>query len=188
MLLRLDPNDVDAKKARAVGARALGQRTTSANARGFYITEALQNEGLLLLKDQPVTLNIVRGILGAPTVEQLIEAEPAANFEFIRYLVDPRKAEGKNLSFTIAVENDKRLTQIRLRNCVMIVSATNAKGGTHIDVSRRELAEFVLGLRSIAAGYKVLADFESTLDRSHLTPKPQVPLTDDPKYVAVGEH
>ena len=117
-----------------------------------------------------------------------MEAEPAANFEFIRYLVEPRKAEGKNLSFTIAVGNDGRLTQIRLRNSVMIVSSSNSKGGTHVDISRRELAEFVLGLHSIAAGNNVLADFESTLDRSHLIPKPRTALTDDPKYIAVGEH
>ena len=38
LLLELDPDDLEARKIRADAARAIGQRTTSANARGFYIT------------------------------------------------------------------------------------------------------------------------------------------------------
>ncbi len=48
LLMALDPSDAAARAARATAARALGQRTTAANARGFYITEALQMEGRLL--------------------------------------------------------------------------------------------------------------------------------------------
>jgi alkyl sulfatase BDS1-like metallo-beta-lactamase superfamily hydrolase len=187
MLLRLDPADADARKARAFAARALGQRTTSANARGFYVTEALQLEGQLLLKGQPVTTDILRGILGTPSIDQLTGAEPAENFEFLRYLVDPRKAEGKNLSFTVAVEGGEQLTRIQLRNCVMVVTNAASKGETHIDLSRLELAEFVLGLRTLAAGNDRLADFEQSLDRSHMILNPQAMPSGDPKYIARDE-
>ena len=45
-------------------ARQLGQRTSSANARGFYLTEALQVEGAMKAKGQPVTLDGIRRFLG----------------------------------------------------------------------------------------------------------------------------
>ena len=53
LLLALDPTDAPARTARATAARARGQRTDSANARGFYITEALQMEGKLLMQGSP---------------------------------------------------------------------------------------------------------------------------------------
>ena len=71
MLLTLDPADAAARKTRATAARALGQRTDSANARGFYITEALQMDGKLLMQGQPVTLDVIRTILGTPSAERL---------------------------------------------------------------------------------------------------------------------
>lgn len=174
MLLQLDPQDADARATRAAAARALGQRTTSANARGFYITEALQIEGGMLFKGQPVTIDLVRGILGTPNVKQLSEAQPDEVFEFLRYLVDPGKAEGKRLAFTMAVAGDKRLWRIQLRNSVMVITNTESKDPAHVDVSRVELAEFVLGQRSLAGAGAVFADFESSLDRSHMIPKPGV--------------
>ena len=80
MLLTLDPADAAARKTRATAARALGQRTDSANARGFYITEALQMDGKLLMQGQPVTLDVIRTFLGTPSVERLaaasVEREP----------------------------------------------------------------------------------------------------------------
>jgi alkyl sulfatase BDS1-like metallo-beta-lactamase superfamily hydrolase len=51
-----DPQDAEARAVRATAARALGQCTSSANARGFYITEALQIEGQLLVDGRPMTL------------------------------------------------------------------------------------------------------------------------------------
>jgi len=178
MLLQLDPKDADARNARATAARALGQRTTSANARGFYVTEALEIEGRMPLKGKPVTRDLIRALFSTPSVDQLVEAQPDANFQFLRYLLDPRKAEGKRLSFTIVVESDKRLRRIQLRNGVIVISNADTKDGTHIDVSRRELAEFVLGLRSLAAGSSMLAEFESSLDRSHMMLKPEAALTE----------
>ena len=81
LLLKLDPADAAARKTRATAARALGQRTDSANARGFYITEALQMEGKLLMQGQPVTLDAIRTFLSTPRAERsggrLRRPEPA---------------------------------------------------------------------------------------------------------------
>jgi alkyl sulfatase BDS1-like metallo-beta-lactamase superfamily hydrolase len=171
MLLRLDPQDAEARAVRATAARALGQRTTSANARGFYITEALQIEGQLLVQGQPATLDAIRAFVGTPSHADLAAASLDENLQFVRYLVDPRQAEGKRLAFTIAAEGDPQVRQVELRNSVLVITAADAKAATHLDVTRSELADFVLGKGAPSrAGGEVLAELDGVLDRSQLMP------------------
>jgi hypothetical protein len=47
-------------QSRATAARALAQRTTSANARGWYMNDALDPEGQLKVQGVPVTMELVR--------------------------------------------------------------------------------------------------------------------------------
>jgi hypothetical protein len=150
-------------------ARALGQRTTSANARGFYLTEALQLEGGLKVQDQPMTLDAIRRFVGTPGAEQLAAASVDENLEFVRYLVDPRKAEGLRQSFTLAVEGDPRIRRIELRNGVIVISDAEAASPTHVKLTRQEVAAFVLGTRSSSAG-DALTALDRVLDRSDLMP------------------
>ncbi|MEI6225352.1 MAG: alkyl sulfatase dimerization domain-containing protein [Deltaproteobacteria bacterium] len=192
MLLRLDPADASARKTRATASRALGQRTDSANARGFYITEALQLEGRMLAQGQPVTLDVVRTVIGTPSPEQLVAASVDENLQFVRYLVDPRKAEGKRQAFTIAAEGDPRIRRVELRNGVLVITDAAAKGPVHLDVTRRELADFVLGRRSPTKSGDALAELDRSLDRSHLLPaaaRPPPPLEprDKAKYPEILE-
>jgi alkyl sulfatase BDS1-like metallo-beta-lactamase superfamily hydrolase len=169
MLLRLDPQDAEARTARATAARALGQRTTSANARGFYITEALQIEGKLLVQGRPATLDAIRAFVGTPSHADLATASLDENLQFVRYLVDPRKAEGKRLAFTIAAEGDSQIRQVEMRNSVLVITAADVKAATHLDVTRNELADFVRGKGAPSrAGGEVLAELDGVLDRSQL--------------------
>ena len=170
LLLRLDPTDAVARRVRADSSRALGQRTTSANARGFYITEALQIGGQLKVEGQPMTLDAIRMFVGTPNAEQLAAAPVDENLQFIRYLVNTRKAEGKRLAFTIAAEGDLRVKRVELRNSVLVISEADSKAAVHIDLTRRELADFVLGKGAPAKGSGPLAELDATLDRSHLMP------------------
>jgi alkyl sulfatase BDS1-like metallo-beta-lactamase superfamily hydrolase len=170
LLLRLDPADVSARKTRAAAARALGQRTDSANARGFYITEALQIEGQLKVEGRPMTLDAIRVVVGTPSIDQLTAASADENLQFVRYLVDPRKAEGKRLTFTISAEGDPRIRRVELRNSVLVISDAGSKSPLHVDATRRELAEFVLGKSLPAKGSDVLAQLDQVLDRSKLMP------------------
>jgi len=165
LLMQLDPNDADARKIRADAARAMGQRTASANARGFYITEALAMEDKLKLGDQPVTLEMARLLLGTPNVEKLMEASLDDSFQYLRYMVDPRKAENTRLIFTVAIKDSPGIQQIELRNGVIIVTDADQKSSAHIDVSRRAWSEFIAGQRSFASLNKVIASFESVLER-----------------------
>jgi len=171
LLLRLDPADPAARQARATAARALGQRTDSANARGFYITEALQLEGKLLVQGQPQTMDGIRTFLSTPRLDRLAAVSVDQNLQFVRYLVDPRKAEGQRLVFTLAAEGDPQVRQVELRNSVLVITPADSRGARHVDVTRSELADFVLGKGAPArAGGELLAELDRVLDRSRLMP------------------
>ena len=170
LLLKLDPADPAARQARATAARAMGQRTDSANARGFYITEALQIEGKLLMQGQPVTQDAIRTFLNTPRADRLAGASLDRNLQFVRYLIDPRKAEGQRLVFTIAAEGDPQIRQVQLRNGVLVISPVASRGSRHVDVTRSELADFVLGKGAPAKGGEALAELDRVLDRSRMVP------------------
>jgi alkyl sulfatase BDS1-like metallo-beta-lactamase superfamily hydrolase len=168
LLLRLDPADSQARSVRATAARALGQRTTSANARGFYLTEALQIEGQLMVDGRPMTLDVIRRFVGTPSLDQLSAASLDESLQFIRYLVDTRKAEGRRLTFTISVEGEPGIRRVELRNSVLVIYDTESKALAHVDVTGRGMAEFILERKLPAGGGEVLAELDGTLDRSHL--------------------
>jgi len=169
LLLRLDPADAEARRARADSARALGQRTTSANARGFYMTEALQIEGRMKVQGQPMTLDAIRTFVGTPSAGQLEAASVDENLQFVRYLVDPRKADGLRQSFTLAIEGDPQVRQVELRNGVLVIKDSQSPAATHLKLTRQELAAFVLGTRAGAVS-DPLTELNRVLDRSHLMP------------------
>jgi alkyl sulfatase BDS1-like metallo-beta-lactamase superfamily hydrolase len=170
LLLSLDPADPAARAARATASRALGQRTDSANARGFYITEALQIEGKLLMQGQPVTQDAIRTLLSTPHAERLASAPLDRSLDFVRYLIDPRKAEGQRLAFTIAVEGEPQIKRVQLRNSVLVITPAASRGERHVDVTRGELVDFVLGKGAPAKGGEPLAELDRVLDRSRLMP------------------
>ena len=171
LLLTLDPADQAAREARIVAARALGQRTISANARGFYITEALELEGRLLAQGQPVTVEVLRRALGTPNKAQLTAAPVASVLEYLRYLVDPLKAGDKRIVFTLAVDGDPAIYRMQLRNGVLVVSPTEKAGPIHVAATRAQLADFVLGAAPLPGNAPALADFGQFFDRSQFLPR-----------------
>jgi len=169
LLLELDSGDAEARKLRAAAARQLGQRTSAANVRGWYLTEALQIEGGMQFKGQPLTVDAIRKFLGTPPAQALVAASVDENLQFVRYLVDPRKAEGLRQTFTLAVEGDPRIRRLELRNGVLVVTEADAAAPTHLRLTRPELAAFVLGTRPASAA-DPLSQLDRVLDRSHLMP------------------
>jgi len=166
LLMALDPSDAAARAARATAARALGQRTTAANARGFYITEALQMEGRLLAQGQPVTIDLLRRLQGTPNKPQLTAAPVASVLEYLRYLVDPVKAGDKRVDFTLAVAGDPAIHRILLRNGVLVIKAADKAGPVHVAATRAQLADFVLGSAPLPGNAAALTDFGQIFDRS----------------------
>ena len=169
LLLAIDPTDADGRELRAAAARQLGQRTSSANARGFYQTEALQIEGGMQVNGQPLTVDAIRTFLGTPTAQALVAASVDENLQFVRYLVDPRKAEGLRQTFTLAIEGDSRIRRLELRNGVLVITDADTAAPTHLKLTRQELAAFVLGTRPTSTT-DPLSQLDRVLDRSHLLP------------------
>jgi len=169
LLLELDPANAEVRQLRAAASRQLGQRTSSANARGWYLTEALQIEGGMQFKGTPLTTDAIRRLLGTPTAQALASASVDENLQLVRYLVDPRKAEGARLKFTIAAEGDAQIRQIELRNSVLVISEVDAAAPAHFSLTRLELAAFVLGTRTPATA-DALSEIDKVLDRSHMLP------------------
>lgn len=165
MLLEVDSSNVQAKNIRATASRALGHRTTSANARGFYITEALAMEGKLKMGEQSISLESARHLFGSPNVDTLMASPLEDSFQFLRYSIDPKKAENIRLKFTVTVQGSSTLQQIEVRNGVIITTAVADKRADHIDVTRKEWSEFIAGQRSFAKLNKSVALFESLLEK-----------------------
>jgi alkyl sulfatase BDS1-like metallo-beta-lactamase superfamily hydrolase len=170
LLLKLDPADAIARQARTTAARALGQRTDSANARGFYITEALVLENNLLVQGQPQTMDGLRKFFSTPRADLLASVPVGQNLQFLRFLVDPRKAEGQRLAFTITAEGDPDIRRVELRNSVLVITDADSNADKHVDVTRSDLADFVLGKGAPAKGGEALAELDRVLDRSRLLP------------------
>ncbi len=113
-LLQLDGANAEAKAVRAQAARALGQRTTSANARGFYISEALLHEGKIRFGEQTVRhYQQLSQVLGAVTPEKLAASPLHDNVQYLRFMVDPRLAEGKRAEFNVNFSYEKVSYAIR---------------------------------------------------------------------------
>lgn len=165
LLLAIDPTDAEAAATRATAARALGQRTTSSNARGWYITEALEREGKLLMKGQPVTIAQVRAVLGTPDREDLVSAGTAATLAFLPVLIDPAKAGDSAMAFTLEVGSGASPWLVELRNGVILAEPASAPLPTHITLTAAELADFILGLSPPDPG-SPLAKLDLALDRS----------------------
>ena len=92
------------------------------------------------------------------------------NLQFVRYLIDPRKAEGQRLVFTIAAEGDPQIRRVELRNSVLVIPDADSQPPRHVDVTPSELADFVLGKGVPAKGGEPLAELDRVLDRSRLLP------------------
>jgi alkyl sulfatase BDS1-like metallo-beta-lactamase superfamily hydrolase len=165
LLLDIDPTDAAARATRVIAARALGQRTTSSNARGWYITEALELEGNLRAMGIPVTISELRAVLGTPDRDDLAAAGTAAMLAFLPVLVDPAKAGDTATAFTLSVEGDGTLWLVELRNGVIIAEPAPAPQAAHVSLTAAALADFILGLAAPDPDAP-LATLDSALDRS----------------------
>ncbi|MEA1977733.1 MAG: alkyl sulfatase dimerization domain-containing protein, partial [Chloroflexota bacterium] len=116
-LLQLDNDNPEAKTVRAEAARALGQRTTSANARGFYISEALLHEGKMRFGEHAIShYQQLSKALGAVTAKKLAASPLNDNVQYLRFMIDPRLAEGKRAEFNVNFTDEKVSYAIALRN------------------------------------------------------------------------
>lgn len=154
-----------AKQARIEAARMLGQHTTSANARGFYISEALLLEGKLSLGDLTVgNYQDLSRVLGSVTAEKLNQSSLNDNVHYLRYLVDSRKAEGKFVEFNVKFTEYNELYSIVLRNGVIAITH-QPNSGKSFELAKREWNQLVLGEKRFSELDDELAIIEQVIVR-----------------------
>ncbi len=164
-LLQLDGANAEAKAVRAQAARALGQRTTSANARGFYISEALLHEGKLRFGEHAVShYQQLRQALGAVTPKKLAASPLNNNVQYLRFMVDPRLAEGKRAEFNVNFSNEKVSYAIALRNGIVAITGQPNQGPT-ITLSKDEWSRLITGEKSFVSLHASLKVFDEAIGR-----------------------
>ena len=164
-LLQLDGANTEAKAVRAQAARALGQRTTSANARGFYISEALLHEGKIRFGGQTVRhYQQLSQVFGAVTPEKLAKSPLDDNVQYLRFMVDPRLAEGKRAEFNVSFGNEKVSYAIALRNGVVAITGQPNQGPT-IALNKDEWSQLITGEKSFVSLHASLKVFDEAIGR-----------------------
>ncbi|ABZ77411.1 Alkyl sulfatase and related hydrolase-like protein [Shewanella halifaxensis HAW-EB4] len=144
-LLEVDPINAEVKQFRADAARALGQRTSSANARGFYISEALLHEGQLSLANHSIdNFQTLSQMLGSVDKNKLEQSPIENNVNYLRYLVDTRKAESLHAQFNLKMSDSHTLFGIELRNGIIQISPQPNNGVT-VSLSHSQWSNVVLG-------------------------------------------
>jgi alkyl sulfatase BDS1-like metallo-beta-lactamase superfamily hydrolase len=150
-LLISDANNAEVKTIRADASRALGQRTTSANARGFYITEALLHEGKLQFGAHTVGKMVeLNQAFGAVTADKLAASPIADNVQYLRYMIDARRAEGKRAEFNVNFKEEGLSYAIALRNSVIAITDV-ANDGPTVNLSKDEWSQLITGEKSFAS-------------------------------------
>jgi len=159
-LLQLDNENSEVKAVRAQAARALGQRTTSANARGWYISEALLHEGKIRFGEHTVShYQQLSQALGAVTPKKLAASPLNDNVQYLRFMVDPRLAEGKHAEFNANFADEKVSYAIALRNGVVAITDQPNKGPT-INLSKDAWSKLILGEKHFADLHESLKAFD----------------------------
>jgi alkyl sulfatase BDS1-like metallo-beta-lactamase superfamily hydrolase len=160
-----DATSADVKLIRAEAARALGQRTSSANARGWYISEALLQEGKLQFGEHTITqYQQLSQALGAITPQKLAASPLKDNVHYVRYMVDTRLAEGKRGAFNVNFKDEGLSYGIALRNGVIAITGQH-NGGPTFDLSKAEWSELITGDKSFASLHVSLEVFDAAIGR-----------------------
>ncbi len=164
-LLQLDPGNIEAKAARAQAARALGQRTMSANARGFYISEALLHEGKMRFGEHTVShYQQLSQVLGAVTAEKLAASPLDDNVQYLRFMIDPRLAEGKRVEFNARFADENLRYAIALRNGIVAITAQPNKG-PNLDLSKDDGSQLIIGEKRFGDLHPSLAAIDTAIGR-----------------------
>jgi alkyl sulfatase BDS1-like metallo-beta-lactamase superfamily hydrolase len=164
-LMVADVTNAEVKVIRAEAARALGQRTSSANARGWYISEALLQEGKLQFGEHVISqYQQLSQALGAVTPQKLAASPLKDNVHYLRYMVDTRLAEGKHGAFNVNFKDKGLSYGIALRNGVIAITEQLNDGPT-IDLTKAGWNELISGEKTFASLHASLKAFDTAVGR-----------------------
>lgn len=131
----------------------------------------------MTFRGQPVTLDLLRRVLGTPRRETLVAAGTAEVLDYLAVLVDPLAAGDRRVAFTLAVEGDPAIHRVLLRNGVLIRSVAAEPGPIHVAATPDQMADFVLTGAALPGGFPELADFGQVFDRSHFLGRDELAAT-----------
>jgi alkyl sulfatase BDS1-like metallo-beta-lactamase superfamily hydrolase len=155
----------ESKQARANATRTLGQHTISANARGFYISEALLHEGKVIFGDQAITdYRQLNEVFGAVPADKLAASPLQANVHYLRFMVDSRLAEGKRAKFNVNFTDEGVSYAIALRNGVIAITDQLGDGKT-FELSKADWDALILGTETFASLDSSLGVFDIAIGR-----------------------
>lgn len=133
-LLRLEPDNAEWKQLKADALRYMGQRQRSSITRNYYLTQARELEG------KADTFAVPHR-----TVGKVLESDPAAYVDLLRYEIDPERAEGRKGAFTLHLRGPETGYTLVLSNSVLRVSPAQTEEATVLRVDFKDWAEIVAG-------------------------------------------
>jgi alkyl sulfatase BDS1-like metallo-beta-lactamase superfamily hydrolase len=155
----------EVKQLRANAARTLGQHTTSANARGFYISEALLHEGKMQFAGTTLdNYQQLSQLLGTVTAEKLASSPLRDNVHYLRFMVDSKQVEGKQIEFNLHFTDEHEHYAIALRNGVIAITAQPNEGRT-FELTKQDWDDMILGLEPFSHLHNDLKVLEQAIVR-----------------------
>ena len=139
-LVRLDPGSAEAKQIKADALRALGRRQINSNARNYYLTQALELEGKIEIRDETKPENALSFVSTVP-IGRFVAAMPAN-------LIYEKSADKEILvGFRFPDVDEGYGIQIR-RGVAEFIPSFPENPELTITADSRAWRELVLGLRS----------------------------------------
>ena len=98
------------------------------------------------------------------TPEKLAASPLNDNVQYLRFMVDPRLAEGKRAEFNVNFSNEKVSYAIALRNGIVAITDQPNQGPT-IELSKGDWSKLITGEKSFASVYASLKAFDTAIGR-----------------------
>ncbi|MEH6995813.1 alkyl sulfatase dimerization domain-containing protein [Neobacillus drentensis] len=134
-VLKVNPDDQEARQLKALALRKLSLKTTSAITRNFYLVQALELEG---------KLNTNKNLVSSP---KLVKCAPEYMLQFFRVKVDPSKSHNINQLLGIALTETNESFGLQVRHGVAEVFKYNTVISSELSIQTtgKALADFVTG-------------------------------------------
>ena len=104
-------------------------------------------------------------IFGAVTATKLAASPLQDNVQYLRFMVDPRLAEGKRAEFNANFADENVSYGISLRNGIVAVTEA-PNSGPSFDLSKDDWSQLILGERTFASLSDDLAAFDTAISRN----------------------
>jgi len=98
------------------------------------------------------------------TPEKLTASPLDDNVQYLRFMVDPRLAEGKRAEFNVNFSDEKVSYAIALRNGVVAITDQPNQGPT-IELTKDDWSKLITGAKTFASHHASLKAFDEVMVR-----------------------